>query len=149
MKDKISEDRVNLLHPKAREDFRNFVNDAEAGLNITLRVVQGFRTMKQQDAIYQQGRTTPGPIVTHSPAGASYHNYGLAVDVALMKDDGSIDWSFDDRKLLPYSNKYALKWGGNWSDKPHFEKNFGFNWRVLLSKYQAKDFITGTEFVNI
>ncbi len=40
----------------------------------------GTRTWPQQAALYAQGRTTPGPIVTNAPAGASLHNYYCATD---------------------------------------------------------------------
>jgi len=54
---------------------------------------------------------------------------GLAIDVAHVNDDGSIDWSFDTAKLQPYCSKYGITWGGSWvhKDKPHFEINFRFN----------------------
>jgi peptidoglycan L-alanyl-D-glutamate endopeptidase CwlK len=44
------------------------------------------------------------------------------------------------------------EWGGDWKklkDKPHFQKTFGFKWQDLIKKYRTKDFITGTEYVNI
>ena len=40
-------------------------------------------------------------------------------------------------------------WGGNWkfTDNPHFEKRG--DWKNLLVKYNKKDFIPGTKYVNI
>lgn len=40
----------------------------------------GRRLFEEQDALYAQGRTTPGPIVTAASGGLSFHNYGLASD---------------------------------------------------------------------
>lgn len=162
MKDEISIKRVLLLHPKIREDIANFIDDAEKGFGITLRVIQGLRTFAEQQAIYNQphdGKDNDGDgkideadeRVSNANAGQSYHNYGLAIDVAELKD-GKINWQFNYKSLLPYALKYKLDWGGNFStikDQPHFENRYGFNWRQLLAKYNAKDFILGTTYVNI
>jgi hypothetical protein len=37
----------------------------------------------------------------------------------------------------------------SFNDLPHLEMSFGYNWRDLLKKYNAKDFIPGTVYVNI
>lgn len=151
--DKITEYRIKLLHPSVRDAFRYFIEEAERRLIISLRIVQGLRTFAEQDALYAQGRTTPGPIVTYSPAGASYHNYGLAVDVApLIYGGQKLDWNYDFNKLAPIGALYGLTWGGNFiklKDLDHFEKNMGYNWRTLLDLHNRKKFIEGTEYVNI
>lgn len=154
MKDPKSIPVIAKLHPNVRETFTGFIEEAENALGITLRVVQGLRTFAEQDAIYAQGRTKPGKIVTWSPAGASYHNYGLAIDVCPLKPDHSaLDWSYDFMKLLPFSDKHSITAGLNFpagkKDPDHFELKLGLNWRELLHRYQAKDFIPGTEYVNI
>jgi LAS superfamily LD-carboxypeptidase LdcB len=128
MKDKISIERISKLHPKVRSTFTNFIKDAELGLNITLRVTQGLRTIDEQNALYEQGRTKPGNIVTNAKGGSSYHNYGLAIDVVEMID-GKPNWNFDYKKLKPYADKWGIVWGGTFKsiiDKPHFEISFGF-----------------------
>jgi hypothetical protein len=62
------------------------------GYGLEAQIVSGYRSMSEQAALYAQGRTqseimarvskqgTAG-TVTDAPAGASAHNYGLAVDV--------------------------------------------------------------------
>ena len=151
MKDQTSKPRLELLHPDVRADFEAFITDAENALGLTLRIVQGLRTFPEQDAIYAQGRTKPGSIVTYSPAGASYHNYGLAVDFVPIDAAGKPDWNYDFKKIAPFGDKYEITWGGNFPkpDLDHFEKKMGFNWRDLLHKYQAKDFLPGTTYVNL
>ena len=47
---------------------------------ITIRLVSGRRTCAQQNALYSQGRTTPGPIVTGARGCLSWHVQGRAVD---------------------------------------------------------------------
>lgn len=152
MKDATTILRVGLLHPKIRDPFSSFITDAEDSLGIIILMVQGFRTFEEQTAIYNQGRTTPGEIVTYSPAGASYHNYGLAGDCCpYLPNSKKLDWKYDFKKLKPFAVKYSLTCGIDFPhpDSDHFENKFGYNWRDLLHKYHMKDFIPGTNYLNI
>lgn len=152
MKSQITTQRVNLLHPKVVEDFTNFINDAEAETGLIFLCVQGVRTFAQQQALYNQGRTTPGQIVTKAKAGQSYHNYCLAGDFCPYNSDGkTLNWEYDFKLLEPIALKYGITWGGNFPspDEDHFEKTFEFSWQQLLAKYNAKDFIEGTTFLNL
>jgi len=151
MRDRISEMRIKDLHPKVLNDFKSFIEEAEESLNITLRITQGLRTMREQQTIYNQGRTAPGIKVTNAKPGQSYHNYGLAVDLVRM-DGKKVDWNYKMSNLLPFSKKYNIFWGGNFKsfkDEPHFEKTLGFHWRALFEKYNKKDFNPNTDYVNI
>lgn len=164
MNDKLSTTRIDQLHPKVRGVFKAFIEEAEAALGITLRIVQGLRTIAEQDALYAQGRTKPGQIVTNAKGGSSLHNYGLAIDLGQLLN-GNINWSFNYNLLRPYAKKYGLTWGADWDgdgktkaegdkdehlvDMPHFQLTFGFTWQQLLAKVQVKDFIPGTQYVNI
>ena len=62
---------------------------------IPFRVVQGLRSSQAQAALYAQGRTAPGEIVTHAPPGFSWHEYGLAVDIVPMIA-GAPNWGLED-----------------------------------------------------
>lgn len=164
MKDAISLQRIQLLHPKAGAIFQKFIEAAELGLGITIRVVQGLRTFVEQQAIYDQGRTKPGKVVSNAKPGSSYHNYGLAVDLGII-EDGKINWDYNYKLLQPYAQAAGLTWGADWDgdgmtkaegdrdehlvDMPHFEITFGHNWRELLTMHEQKKFIPGTEYVNI
>lgn len=90
----------------------------------------GLRTFAQQDALYAQGRTTPGKKVTNARGGESWHNFGLAVD---MVEDGDvsragIQWSWSDNaaylKIGSAAMLIGLEWGGFWKalvDYPHVQ----------------------------
>lgn len=152
MKDQFSITAVALLHPKVRGMFTGFITDAETALGITLRVVQGLRTFPEQQAIYEQGRTKPGQIVTKAQAGESYHNYGMAVDIVPLSADGkSLDWNYKFSELESFALPYGITWGGHFSspDPDHFENKLGHNWRDLLALYKAGKFIEETTYVNI
>src|SRR5678815_3524889 len=116
MKDPISIKRIKGLHPKVIDDFRNFITDAENALGIVIRVSQGMRTFEEQAALYELGRTKAGKIVTKAKPGSSYHQYGLAVDLVELVNNGKeLDWNYDMSKLVPFAEKYQIGWGGNWS----------------------------------
>lgn len=128
MKDKISIERIEQLHPICKGLFIAMIDEAETTLNITLRVTHAYRSIEQQNALYAQGRTTPGNVVTNAKGGSSYHNYGLAVDLAQLLPNGTINWNFDYSKLYPIALKYGIEWGGKFRtivDKPHFQRTMG------------------------
>src|SRR5271170_3592600 len=77
--DYISEQRLALVHPQLRELIESLATDL-LGQEISIRVVQGLRNWADQEALYAQGRTEPGDIVTDAPPGYSMHEFGLAVD---------------------------------------------------------------------
>ncbi len=142
MKDKISENRLAALHPAVKTVFRDFINACEEGLGITLRITQGLRTIEEQQRLYETGRTRPGKKVTNAPGGASYHNYGLAIDLAVLDADGkTVDWNYDMAKLKPFAQTHGIEWGGDWhtlKDRPHFQMTLGYTVRELRSKVDDK-----------
>lgn len=165
-----SQSRVALLHPKVRDEIKNLIEKAEINLpkTIAIAVPQGLRTIDEQNELYAQGRTKPGPIVTNAKGGSSYHNYGLAFDFCLVYDtngDGVYDeTSWDIKKdndkdgvadwleVVKVFEQAGWEWGGKWSsikDYPHLQKTFGNTWQQLLQKYNNKEFIPETKYVNI
>ena len=168
MIDKITLDRIETLHPKIRTEVKNiYINDIVPALsNCTCRFAYTLRTFAQQDALYALGRTklfdADGKrlgIVTKAKGGQSIHNYGLALDIVLIVNNGASwdlvkdydkDGKSDWMEVVNIFKKYGYTWGGDWKfkDAPHFEKT-GYDWKTLLSKYNAKDFIPGTTYVNI
>ena len=131
--------RIATLHPDIREDVRVFINMAEKELGIKLRVTSALRTWSEQSKLYNQGRTTPGKIVTNAKAGESYHNYGLAFDVVEIKNGQPI---WNNPKWLAIGalgKRLGFEWGGDWKfkDKPHFQKRFGRHHSQLAALYNS------------
>lgn len=97
---------------------------SQGGINI--EVVQGLRTIAEQDALFAQGRTRPGLVVTRARGGQSNHNYGLAVDVVPFTN-GKPQWDAPNSVWVAIGaegGKQGLEWGGNWKkfiDKPHLQ----------------------------
>ena len=156
MRDAVSVPRVALLHPKVREEVTALIDKIEAGFppNVKVRIVQGLRTKDEQDALYAQGRTKPGHIVTNAKFGQSFHCFGLAIDFAIMYDkdnNGSFEalswdtnYDFDKdgvKDWMKVVNAFKAKgwvWGGDFKsiqDDPHLERTFGYTWRQLLNKW--------------
>jgi peptidoglycan LD-endopeptidase CwlK len=164
MIEKITLDRINLLHPKVKDEVKKIVEECNSKLtqHSQVRIVQGYRTFEEQDALYAQGRTKPGPKVTNSKGGSSFHNFGLCFDFCLLIDNKEISWDLnkdydkdgikDWKEVVDTFKKYGWEWGGDWHsivDNPHLQKSFGYTWQQLLKKYNKKDFIPGTTYVNI
>jgi peptidoglycan LD-endopeptidase CwlK len=106
---------------------------------VPILITQGLRTIAEQDALYAQGRTKPGSIVTNAKGGTSYHNFGLAIDFALLLPDGKqVSWDLkrdgdgdkvaDWTEVVQEAKAIGFEWGGDFvliKDAPHFQMTFG------------------------
>lgn len=147
--DAASENKIQTLHPAVRDKAREFISLAEKE-GINLRVTSALRTWEEQAALYAQGRTSPGSIVTNAKPGESFHNYGTAFDVVPIVN-GSADWDSKEwNKIGILGKSVGFKWGGDFTsinDRPHFEMNFGKTLAQLKNRYTAGDLQGG--YVNI
>ena len=98
-------------------------------------VTQTRRTMDEQAALYAQGRTTPGKVVTNAKPGTSAHNFGLAFDIAWRTAEGGVTWDAPEpdgwEMVGAIGTDLGLVWGGDFSrfpDRPHFEMA---GWRTV------------------
>lgn len=115
---------IGLLHPELRKIAREFVNICAAhGLAVT--VTETLRSRAEQDALYAQGRTAPGSIVTNVRYPDSAHCWGVAFDFCR----GERGREYDDSdgffaRAAALAKPLGLNWGGDWRtfrDKPHLE----------------------------
>lgn len=142
-----TEKNINTLHPKIRGLARQFIAKAKSQ-GIDLVITDAFRTYAQQNAIYAQGRTKPGPIVTNAPGGFSNHNFGLAFDVYPI-ENGKINFNSKNYdNIAKIGKSLGFKWGGDWKgtkfkDLPHFEMMFGNSLAQLRTKIKAGNTIPG------
>jgi peptidoglycan L-alanyl-D-glutamate endopeptidase CwlK len=93
---------------------------------IAFRVTQGRRTWLEQDVLYAQGRTAPGPRVTNARGGESWHNLGCAVDFVPMKEGVPI-WDTADpwwATIIECGEDVGLVSGSRWTepDRPHLQR---------------------------
>lgn len=100
--------------------------EAMEALGFPMMVVEGLRTTERQLALYAQGRSTPGPIVTRVDGVKTIgthqvqaDHFGHAVDCAFVDDPGTKqDETYD--LTMPWdlyglmAGKLGLVWGGTW-----------------------------------
>ena len=107
-------------------------------IGIRIVITEDIRSVEEQDRLYEQGRTTEGSIVTYAKGGESYHNYGLAIDFALLDINGVVIWDMnydgngngksDWSEVVQIAKSLGFQWGGDWAnfkDYPHFQMDFG------------------------
>lgn len=125
--DDRSERNLATLHPEIQPRVVAFISAAKSiatqrGLDV--RIISGLRTYSEQDALYAQGRTTPGKVVTNARAGYSNHNFGLAFDIGIFQGKAYLDDHPLYRELGPLGESLGLEWGGRWKkivDEPHYQ----------------------------
>lgn len=92
------------------------------------------RTIAAQDALFAQGRTAAGKIVTAAQGGESAHNYGCATDWTLWDDKKPLWLKKEDPRWKPYLDaleKVGLKGGWLWGDYYHNELPIKISWRKV------------------
>jgi hypothetical protein len=144
---------ISKLHPIVYRQAKLLLDQCSVE-GIKIIITQGLRTMAEQAALYNQGRTTPGNIVTNAKAGYSNHNYGLAFDFALIDANGKAYWNEKDPKwvrVVQIAKGLGFDWGGDWAsfkDYPHFEMTFGLSINDLLSGKKPPEEVSTTMEYN-
>ena len=138
---------IEHLHPELQVCVKKFLAECKKqGLNVL--ITETLRTQAEQEALYAQGRTTSGKIVTNCRGYQSPHCWGVAFDFCRNKKG----WEYDNtdgffnkvgriaEKLLD-NTEYDLFWGGDFKtfvDRPHVEmKKYLPNnsTKTLINKY--------------
>lgn len=111
---------------------------------------QGLRTIEEQDALYAQGRTLPGNIVTRAKGGESAHNYGCATDWCIF-EEGKPIWDARDKRWKDYEYacaKAGAKWGGIFGDFPHNELPLTVSWKTVAIIRREKGEEEATQYIR-
>ncbi len=137
---KTNDKRIKELKYFVSIKATQFVNAVEARLGIKIFIVEGYRSSEKQNEYYAQGRPrvlgyvyvspeyslelmNPDPIITNAKGGSSYHNYGLAIDIAGYKN-GKLNYKIPWKQISDIAKEFGFEWGGDWKsfqDKPHFQ----------------------------
>lgn len=127
-----SERAMGAVHPQVKALTIELIKRAyHEGINI--RITAGLRTNAEQQRLYNQGRTTPGNIVTNARPGQSIHNFGLAIDYVLVnEDDTNVSWAVNKewRRVGAIGKQLGFQWGGDWTsfrDYPHLDLQRGMS----------------------
>ncbi len=121
-------DRLTGVHPTLIAAIVRVLGEMSAD-STPMFVVGGVRSDKQQAALYAQGRTAPGPIVTYKDGILHKSNhqihadgFGYAVDCAFVSKS-PFDLSHPWEQYGLALEALGIQWGGRWKmvDKPHAE----------------------------
>jgi len=118
------------LDPIVDSLFNQLKINVKSEIGIDLEIVEGRRSPERQQELFEQGRTTPGNIVTNAKAWESWHQYGLAFDVAPV-DPTTGRWPWWEAPNQIWSQigfigqNLGLTWGASFGDRPHFEYHPG------------------------
>ena len=121
----INSRSLDDLLPQVKTRVEAFIKAAhDAGID--LLVTSTYRDNESQNALYAQGRTHPGKVVTNARAGQSFHNYRCAVDVVPIRN-GKPVWATTDpvwKTVGKLGKEAGLEWAGEWKtfkETAHFQ----------------------------
>lgn len=129
----INSRNLDDLTPDTRSKAQAF-SAACHNAGIDLLFTSTYRDHESQAALYAQGRTTGGKIVTNAKPGQSWHNWRCAMDVVPLRN-GKPVWgtSGEDGKLWEQVGKLGesvgLEWAGRWKsfrELAHFQNAQGY-----------------------
>lgn len=129
------------LHPYVAYLAKQLVLAVQQSLDCDLLITSTYRDAESQAALYAQGRTAPGNIVTNAKAGQSFHNYKCAFDVVPLRN-GKAVWGTSgvDGELWQQvgllGESLGLEWAGRWvsfKELAHFQYTAG----LKLADFQA------------
>jgi peptidoglycan LD-endopeptidase CwlK len=103
------------LHPRVAVLCQRFIEMCKSQ-GIDVLITSTYRDSESQSALYAQGRTTPGKVVTNAKAGQSWHNWRCAFDFVPIIN-GKAQWN--DTATFERCGKIAellgLEWAGRWT----------------------------------
>lgn len=123
---------ITALHPRLQTKAALLKEECKKQ-GISILFSECLRTKAEQDALYAQGRTAPGNIVTNAKGStySSQHQWGIAIDFYIDMDvDGDGDKKDDAfnnstglfERVGAIAKSIGLGWGGDWTsfkDRPH------------------------------
>lgn len=141
---------ASLLHPFAQLKAAELLTAcSKKGLHIMITDCR--RTKEEQDALYAQGRTAPGSIVTQVSYPHSMHNWGIAFDFCRRDPvNGSRYYNNDGffQKVGEVGKSLGLEFGGDWDDFVdlcHFQlSGFGSTPKNLIATFGTPEIFIST-----
>lgn len=118
---------LDLLYPPFRDALVRALLRAK-GKGVVAYPFETWRSPGRQGVLYSQGRTELGSIVTNALAWQSWHQYGLACDLA-FGGPGAWNWAGDWQTLGEAMMAEGLEWygapGAPFKETPHVQRIFG------------------------
>ena len=113
----INSRKLEDLHPKVKTLAEQFISACDkAGIDVL--IYSTYRDADSQNALYAQGRTTKGNIVTNAKGGQSLHNWRVAFDFVPIVN-GKAQWNDKAAyaKCGVIGESLGLQWAGRWTGK--------------------------------
>lgn len=132
----INSRNIEHLTPTVRTMAVNLIKACDLD-GIDIIITSTYRDFESQLALYNQGRCTPGRIVTNAKPGHSYHNWRCAFDVVPIINGKAI-WNDDTlwNRIGKIGEECGLEWAGRWKtfkEKVHFQYTNGLKIADLLA----------------
>ena len=136
----INSRSISDLLPQVQPLANAFIEKCKAA-GIEVLITSTYRDKESQAALFAQGRTAPGKIVTNARAGQSFHNYRVAFDIVPLRA-GKPVWGTANEDAVLWKKcgaigvECGLEWAGNWrtfKEFPHFQ----FTGGLTLADFQA------------
>ena len=125
----INSRNLDDLLPQVKARVEDFIKACQHS-GIDILVTSTYRDNESQDALYAQGRTTEGKIVTNARGGDSFHNHRCAVDIVPVVN-GKPDWDGSHpvwAQIGAIGQECGLEWAGSWKtfkELAHFQYTGG------------------------
>lgn len=125
---------LSKLHPGLRSRIEQLLSQAHAQ-GLTVEVFEAYRSFEEQQERYDRE-------VSRERPGYSWHQYGLACDLAFKAASGTWSWDegFDWQAVGGLGKGLGLEWGGDWPelrDLPHFQLRRGMSIDEAYNRYHA------------
>lgn len=129
---------IQQLHPLVQNKFRALIAEFEQR-GYKVEIISSYRSFAKQASLYAAGQTP-------APAGSSYHNFGMAIDINVTKDgtrynmqSGRAAWL--ETGLPAEAEARGFDWGGRFGgyysargDSVHFQYTMGYSTQALRQK---------------
>lgn len=136
---------ISQLHPELQLRVTS-LQQICAKQGLLIGIADCFRTVEEQNALYAQGRTTAGSIVTNANGNTytSMHQWGVAFD--FIRNDGLGAYNEANNffeKVGQLGKSISLEWGGDWTsfvDRTHFQlPDWGSTPKLLKQLYEVPE----------
>jgi len=133
----INSRKLEDLHPRVKAMADKFIVECDkAGIDVL--IYSTYRDNEAQNALYAQGRTAKGVIVTNAKGGQSFHNYRVAFDFVPVIN-GKARWNDQDayRTCGKIGEDIGFEWAGRWTGKLKETAHMQYTGGLSLADFQA------------
>ena len=132
----ISSRKLEDLHPTVKSMAERFVDQCHAA-GIDVLIYCTYRDAEAQNALYAQGRTIKGDIVTNARGGQSMHQYRVAFDFVPLLH-GKAQWKDANKYMecVRIAEEIGFESAARWSGKLKETAHLQFTNGLSLSDFQ-------------